>query len=508
MDTVTFTLPAAAVFREVGRGKVLVGPDGYEYSKRKEEDKRIYYHCAHRKKYDCKKVYISVVKENMMVVSIRGEHTHDTDLVAKEVEKYVKEAVTEAGNNPTVSPRTVLGNLTNRLGEVCQGNSAINAMPTPQALKMRINREREKNLQCPKIPHTWDQMDVPDQMKKTAGGEQFLITEETLPGGEKVLGFASPTGLQILDESDICMADGTFEMAESTLFKQVFIITGKTQTAFTVPCAFFLLPSKDWTGYHITLKVLSEKFNITGPRLFYSDFESAILKAIRLVYPNTELRCCDVHLMRALRKNIRKNHLLAAYNSDPRLQEFVRRLWGLSLVPEDQVVKVWESFVEKSWPEIDVEEEWTNVEPENVEDFLIYFEKTWIGLTNPRSGGRRNPRFPIHLWNKYTAVMDEEPTTTNSAEGFNSASKLYLQRNASIWAVITQFKTEESLVLVKLREAALGNSQAQQNTSRNVKREGRNKQLKSLVANFNQLNVEDYFGYLIDYYNDDLDLVA
>ena len=49
-------------------------------------------------------------------------------------------------------------------------------------------------------------------------------------------------------------------------------------------------------------------------------------------------------------------------------------------------------------------------------------------------------------------------TTTNSCEGFNNAIQLSVPHNASMWTVIHQFKTEESLVHVKLRDAAVGNT--------------------------------------------------
>ena len=46
-----------------------------------------------------------------MVVRMFGEHNHDNYLSAKKDCEKEKEAIKEAARNPTVSPTTLLGNL-------------------------------------------------------------------------------------------------------------------------------------------------------------------------------------------------------------------------------------------------------------------------------------------------------------------------------------------------------------------------------------------------------------
>ena len=50
-----------------------------------------------------------------MLVRISGDHNHDNDIAKKNVKDKENQAVEEAARNPTVSPRTVLANLTNNL---------------------------------------------------------------------------------------------------------------------------------------------------------------------------------------------------------------------------------------------------------------------------------------------------------------------------------------------------------------------------------------------------------
>jgi hypothetical protein len=42
-----------------------------------------------------------------------------------------------------------------------------------------------------------------------------------------------------------------------------------------------------------------------------------------------------------MRKKIQRPHLMAVYNTDPRMQQFVRYIWALSLVPVEDITKVW-----------------------------------------------------------------------------------------------------------------------------------------------------------------------
>ena len=64
------------------------------------------------------------------------------------------------------------------------------------------------------------------------------------------------------------------------------------------------------------------------------------MKALKIVYPESNIVACDTHWKRALRTNLQKIGLLSDYNQDTYLQTFVRKLWSLSLVPLDDVVSV------------------------------------------------------------------------------------------------------------------------------------------------------------------------
>ena len=116
--------------------------------------------------------------------------------------------------------------------------------------------------------------------------------------------------------------------------------------------------------------------------------------------------------------------------------------------------------------------------------------------------------FRHELWNKIKAVFNDEDTTTNCSEGFNNAIQLSIPHNANVFSVIKQFKAEDALMMVKLREGATTAPVSEGGSSGNSKatyRKHRKESLKALLQNYDNLTTEKYMGYLKDYYNHSLD---
>ena len=96
--------------------------------------------------------------------------------------------------------------------------------------------------------------------------------------------------------------------------------------------------------------------------------------------------------------------------------------------------------------------------------------------------------------------MDDNETTTNSNEGWNIVVKLFIPRKVSVWMVVLQFKKEDSMVKVKLREAAKGPS-PEAGKNRAILMEKRREELKNMVNNYDSLFFQGYFDYMLDNYN-------
>ena len=189
----------------------------------------MYYRCAERNKYGCKAT-LAIGKETGIVLRETGEHCHDSDLMVKKVKNIQSTAIRNAASNPTVVPRTVLGEIANNLNN--DDPASISYMSKASTLKRAIQRERKKVMNIPDRPKKWEDIELPDALKVTADNKQFLILEKETCSvtKKKIIGFASPFGLELLSSSDQWIGDGTFDIAKCTLFSQVFFINAKTQT--------------------------------------------------------------------------------------------------------------------------------------------------------------------------------------------------------------------------------------------------------------------------------------
>ena len=80
----------------------------------------------------------------------------------------------------------------------------------------------------------------------------------------------------------------------------------------------------------------------------------------------------------------------------------VRRACMLAFVPPEDVIV-------DSWEQISAEY------PEELDDFITYFERTWVGRR-----GRRRPLYDIHRWNQRERVLQGLMATNNNVEGFHN----------------------------------------------------------------------------------------
>ena len=162
---------------------------------------------------------------------------------------------------------------------------------------------------------------VPQPLKVTHDQKPFLILDkvvDAVQSDKKILGFASPSGIEIMRQSREWYTDGTFKICKYSLCKQIFVIIARAAVGITVPCAFFMLPDKEIPTYCVLYNALKD-LNL-GPDINYCDYEPAQHAAVRQVYSEVDIRGCDVHWKRSLRSNLSKHHVLDLYNSDTSFQ--------------------------------------------------------------------------------------------------------------------------------------------------------------------------------------------
>ena len=484
-----------------GKGKVLVDPEGHKLRFKKTELGKKYYVCSRRADLKCP-VAVTLKVETDMIVRVSNEHNHDNDILKETVRTVVNEKIESAVSN-RAHPRAAFMNITNKLLSVASTSAGLPYLPKMTSVARKMNREKEKSLDAPPIPHEWSDMELPEIFKTTTDNGSFNIMDYTIPGTDKkIWGFSSDSGLEVMKTASDLYADGTFEFVDQTLFTQVYVIVARLANKQSIPTAFYMLPAKDFQTYKLVLENMKAR-GINAPQNFHIDFESAAIKAIKSVYPESQIVACDTHWKRAIRTNIQKSGLMVDYNQDIDFQTFIRKLWSLSLVPIEDVVNVWEQLqtIVPVLTEDEAEEEGIQEFNNCMDKFLLYFEQTWIGSKNPRTNLRGKPKFEFKYWNKYNQVLAGEETTNNVSEAWNSASKLSLQMKPSIWAVLHSIKKEEELARFKVNMSAMGVNM-DSHRGRTERLEQRKERLRGILNNYGRIPLNNYLDMTASFFND------
>ena len=137
----------------------------------------------------------------------------------------------------------------------------------------------------------------------------------------------------------------------------------------------------------------------------------------------------------------------------------------------------------------------------SMEQFLLYFEQTWIGTKNPRTQLRGRPKFEMKTWNKFRQVTDGEEITNNGSESWNSASKLSTAKKPNIWAVLVTIRKEEGLARLKIQTSVQGVG-VDSNPGRSQRLEGRKSRLREILAKYWTVDLGEYLEITAQFYND------
>jgi hypothetical protein len=492
-----FEVPCPAEWLEVrnGKGRVLVDPHGFSYMmKSKGAEDKLFMMCRETRKQKCT---AKCIVKGDVILATSGEHNHDTNVLKTRVAKLAKHAIAEAITNPGLPPRAVVASITASIQQAHKSESALGYMIKPKSMARALQRGRKEELGCPPIPRTWEDHVVPDVLRSTFSKKLFCVLDDVVSEeGEKVFGFCSPDGLELLSSSDNWYVDGTFSIVKNTMFTQAWVIVVKTSTDLSVAAAYFLLPNKKAFTYKKVLNHLKVECGIDAPMYIHSDFEDAVFKAVQEIYPSTGRVSCDTHWKRNLTKHIQSSGLGSFYRNNEELQAFVRSLWALSLVPHLEIIKVWDEHISKNQPYIDDDEEDATLYNAALSTFINYFESTYIGISNVTRNGkhtRRKPIFSVDIWSKHEAVLKKIDLTNNHSESWNSAIVKVMPRNASVWAVIDCFKKDEALTSKKIIDAATVKPSTSA-VSRDNARKKRQEKLFTLVSNYINLSPNKFLA--------------
>ena len=130
-----------------------------------------------------------------------------------------------------------------------------------------------------------------------------------------------------------------------------------------------------------------------------------------------QARGCFYHFREAVRHNIGEHRLTTLMSNCSLFTSFVHSVFALAHVPETDVKEVFEQVVMTKYQAVLLsKDKHVIANKKNIEDFLGYLTKTWLGSVD-KKGMVKAPLYPAKHWNQFEAACKDLARTNNSAEG-------------------------------------------------------------------------------------------
>lgn len=339
------------------------------------------------------KCYVKFRPDNSVLEAHTTGHNHvpdsESDLLRQKLSNAVKrKAVENMSEKPSKLVRREM------VAEKYTGMSA------GDLAKIRKNIYEARASVRPPLPKTLDELHGAlhdyDHMI-TNESENFLLVNDPTTN---IVIFSTKRNLEFLSSCSTIFLDGTFQSVPK-LFEQLFTIHGFKYSTY-VPLVFCLLPSKTIDTYEVAFRhIVNETIDLGlhfEPMELFADYEEAIHKAARRVWPAVSVQGCRFHLGQCWWRRIQKLGLTSEYkDSDSEIGNFLKLFFGLPcLHPAD----VEECFAEDLLA--------VAPDDERVVQFMDYVLDNYIDM---------ECKFPPDMWAAYSSASSR---TTNVCESFHA----------------------------------------------------------------------------------------
>ncbi|KAK0420025.1 hypothetical protein QR680_014468 [Steinernema hermaphroditum] len=270
------------------------------------------------------------------------------------------------------------------------------------------------------------------------------------------------------------------------MFYQVWVLHGKFKNTI-LPLVYCLLPDKMELTYKRALQLLFD-FNpaeIRRPKNIMIDFEKAEVNVIREMLPNTQVHGCYFHFSQSVWRNIKSSGLAIRYANDMQYNVHLRKFSALAFCKEQDVLVRYSQLATQLLRDYGVSDAHEN--------FLEYFENTWVGRTT------RRPRYEISMWNCKSVTELELPRTNNSVESWHNAFQGAMgSEHPNVYKLVDKLLDEQ--VRVKAICAKLAAGEDSPLYSRK-EYEIKNRKLLSIIEAHDQMPADEYLEACVDYHH-------
>jgi len=177
--------------------------------------------------------------------------------------------------------------LMNEWRKSISGPAAMSKAIKKSTMKRKLQHAKHEAKDHPKVPRYYDELaEIPERFTKTSSGDQFLIANEAIGhDGERIVIFASKSGMKMMQQANAWTADGTFDLCPKP-FAQIYSFMAEIQGR-SYPTVFCFMPNKKAGSYRFVLETIKKEAEVHGPlnlTQFVTDFESPVLKEFKTVF--------------------------------------------------------------------------------------------------------------------------------------------------------------------------------------------------------------------------------
>ncbi|CAF1284973.1 unnamed protein product [Rotaria sordida] len=446
----TFTLSTTQ------KNKPLLLCNGFTYTIDKINNDKTYWKCEHARTMKCKgRVHTNCI--NTIILNETDNHNHLGSAVSSEI-RIFEEKIRVRAVNCNETTQTIIENCLTNLPD-----EAVARLPNFKHIKRNIQHHRLKN-DLPKIPHdkTFDR--IPDKLATTKRNNKFLQFDSG-PGNDRLIIFSSADQLQLLDNCEELLVDGTFKVTP-TIFYQLYVMHVVYRKA-VIPVIFALLPNKTQQTYQRLINELVQICPAWNPKSIMMDFEQAAINAFGDTFATTTnpstISGCFFHLQQSIQRKVQELGFKTNYEQDLVFAHNVNKIAALAFLQPADISQGFDDLY--------------NASPPILRPLFDYFEDTYVGRHRPQ--GRSKPMFSIELWNMHQRTTDLSMRTNNSAEAWNRRFNSITQcQHPTLWSFIESLQNEEHFIHCQLVKLNAG-----QNIEPNEKYLNYSKRLCHLITN-------------------------
>ncbi len=382
----------------------------FNFSHVRKDNSKVYKCIEYKKKNKCKSFIILSNEKKIIEYASSHNHPESKYSVSLSVMKHkIKNEIKKYSNPFNIKRKSVYNEISKEMKFI---------YPCPEYTSVKTLISRNINEKLPPNVTTFDEIPNKSEYYITEQNEDFMIFKDS-----NLIIFQSPFQAELFREynNDI-FVDGTFFIAPK-FSHQVFITRNyvKELNSFYTT-SYAILKNKKQTTYKILFNELKQNSNnniITEPKNVHCDFEKGISKAVKNIFPNTNIKYCIWHYKRSL--EIKKNEL--CYNevkNDKKIFNYYKAISNLPFINPEYIMDIYILIKTKS----------NEKNSCYFLKFLEYFYETYL------------LGYDIKSWNYYNNM---EHITNNASESFNNSLNKLLPIKPSFYELIYKLKELENL---------------------------------------------------------------